>query len=344
MTLSADLRPDSDGWSVIRFKKLFIREVYMKKLNWTKNRKIRLMTRTAAALLVFLLAAGLTGCGGSKKEEQQTVTEQPAAEEAAATEEKEPVSEAPGDQTEAEELKAEETKPEEVKPEEVTTEEVKTEEPAQQAPEKPQSAEEAKPEAGSIQKPVPTEEPKKEEKKEEKKKKASAPGLDLLDGVMTFDGMEVEFPIELSGMKLGNWKIEYQNVDDPDSKVLAPGEIVTGVMTNSAYTEDDVTAIAEFGNYSNEEVSLTDLPMTGIYLTKGKGKDGNEPKLPEVVMPGGLTWGSTEAEVRELFGEASLSGTFFDKDFDFMYENGDYMVEFGGMNDTGLEYIVYCVE
>ena len=315
----------------------------MKKLIWTKNRKIRLMTRTAAALLVFLLAAGLTGCGGSGKEEQQPVAEETAAVEAAATEEKEPAAEAPAEQTVAEEVKAEETTPEVTEAEEVKPEEVKTEEPAQQVPEKPQAAEEPKQEPEAIQKPVPTEEPKKEEKKEEEKK-TSAPGLKLLDGVMTFDGMEVEFPIELSGMKLGNWKIEYQNVDDPDRKVLAPGEIVTGVMTNSAFSEDDVTAIAEFGNYSNEDVSLTDLPMTGIYLTKGKGKDGEEPKLPEVVMPGGLTWGSTEAEVRELFGEASLSGTFFDKDFDFMYENGDYMVEFGGMNDTGLEYIVYCVE
>ena len=216
----------------------------MKKLNWTKNRKIRLMTRTAAALLVFLLAAGLTGCGGSGKEEQQPVAEETAAVEAAATEEKEPAAEAPAEQTVAEEVKAEETTPEVTEAEEVKPEEVKTEEPAQQVPEKPQAAEEPKQEPEAIQKPVPTEEPKKEEKKEEEKK-TSAPGLKLLDGVMTFDGMEVEFPIELSGMKLGNWKIEYQNVDDPDSKVLAPGEIVTGVMTNSAFSEDDVTAIAE---------------------------------------------------------------------------------------------------
>ena len=60
-------------------------------------------------------------------------------------------------------------------------------------------------------------------------------------------------------------------------------------------------------------------------------------------MPGGITWGSTENEIRDLFGEASLSGTF-NKDFDCMYENGSYMVEFGGMNDTGVDYIVYCLE
>ena len=102
--------------------------------------------------------------------------------------------------------------------------------------------------------------------------------------------------------------------------------------------------IAEFGNYTGEEVSLSDIPMTGIYISKEKGKDGKEPVLPEVVMPGGLTWGSKAEEIRDIFGEASLSGAFVDKDFDYMYENGDYLAEFGGMNDTGIEYIVYCVE
>ena len=69
-----------------------------------------------------------------------------------------------------------------------------------------------------------------------------------------------------------------------------------------------------------------------------------EPVLPEVVLPGKLTWGSKDEEIRGLFGEASFSGSFFDKDFDHMYENGSYMIELGGMNDTGIEYIVYCVE
>jgi len=27
-----------------------------------------------------------------------------------------------------------------------------------------------------------------------------------------------------------------------------------------------------------------------------------------------------------------------------MYENGKYLLELGGMSDTGLEYIVYSVE
>lgn len=166
----------------------------------------------------------------------------------------------------------------------------------------------------------------------------------MLDGRMTFDGMELEFPIELESMKLGNWKIEYKDVNDPAGKMLAPAEIVTAVMTNDSFSADDVTVVAEFGNYSNEETALSDIPMTGIYLTKGKGKDGKEPVLPEVVLPGKLTWGSKDEEIRGLFGEASFSGSFFDKDFDHMYENGSYMIELGGMNDMGIEYIVYCVE
>jgi oligoendopeptidase F len=48
-------------------------------------------------------------------------------------------------------------------------------------------------------------------------------------------------------------------------------------------------------------------------------------------------------EIIEQLGEASFSGSF-DYDFDFMYENGKYLLELGGMSDTGLEYIVYSVE
>ena len=221
----------------------------------------------------------------------------------------------------------------------------------EQAAEKPGTEEEQQ-EAEVIKKPEPAadgsgEDKEKEEKKKKSKKESgsdASQGLAMLDGRMTFDGTELEFPIELESMKLGNWKIEYKDVDDPAGKMLAPAEIVTAVMTNDSFSTDDVTVIAEFGNYSNEETALSDIPMTGIYLTKGKGKDGKEPVLPEVVLPGKLTWGSKDEEIRGLFGEASFSGSFFDKDFDHMYENGSYMIELGGMNDTGIEYIVYCVE
>ena len=120
-------------------------------------------------------------------------------------------------------------------------------------------------------------------------------------------------------------------------------QVVTAKMTNPDYTDDDVIVKAEFGNYTGSEMKLTDLPMTGIYITKGKGKDGAEPKLPEAELPCGFTWGTSESEIIEQLGEASFSGSF-DYDFDFMYENGKYLLELGGMSDTGLEYIVYSVE
>ena len=83
--------------------------------------------------------------------------------------------------------------------------------------------------------------------------------------------------------------------------------------------------------------------MTGIYITKGKGKDGAEPKLPALELPCGFTWGTPEGEIHTQLGEASFSGTF-DYDFDYMYENGEYLLELAGMSDTGLEYVVYSVE
>ena len=114
-------------------------------------------------------------------------------------------------------------------------------------------------------------------------------------------------------------------------------------MTSPDFTDDDVIVKAEFGNYTGSEAALTDLPMTGIYITKGKGKDGAEPKLPALELPCGFTWGTSADEVMAQLGEASFSGSF-DYDFDYMYENGEYLFEVGGMDDTGIEYIVYSVE
>ena len=299
--------------------KRFDMEVKMK-----KKADGRLRKKASYLALALIMAAGLSACGSGKEP-------QPAAEQTVETAEAQAAEEA------AKEAAEKEAAEKEAAAKEAAEKEAAEKEAAEQeAIKKPEpAAEEAADDKGKENK-------KKENKKEADKDNSEA--LALLDGKMTFDGMELEFPIELDGMKLGNWKIEYHGVDDPDSKMLAPADIVTAVMSNDAFTADDVTVTAEFGNYTDGEVALKDLPMTGIYISKGKGKDGKEPVLPEVIMPAGLTWGSKAEEIRDIFGEASLSGSFFDKDFDYMYENGNYLVEFGGMSDTGLEYIVYCVE
>lgn len=236
-----------------------------------------------------------------------------------------------------------------INPEEVKTEvvEEQEEEPAEEVTEQ-EVEQEAEQEV--IDKPVPTDADSqaKEEadarKEEEEEQKPSNTDLGILDGVMTFDGMELAFPIELSNMTLGKWKIAYKDVDDPSSRTLYPGESVQAVMTCADYSEEDVTVTAEFGNYSDSEAALTDLPMTGIYVKKGKGTEGKEIRLPEVVLPGGLTWGSSQSEIEGLLGEASFAGGFIDSDFDLMYENGSFYLELSGSNDEGVDNIVYTME
>ena len=298
--------------------------------------------RSAAVILVLALTAGAYGCG---KSAEPAAKEETAAEESAAAQ-----------STVNKPINPEEVKSEDVVKEEKPQDSAAQKETAAQDTDKeeektpaPSASEEDEKEV--IQKPEATEanteaEKEKEEKKKEKKKeeKTSAQYLnDVLDGVMTFDGMELEFPIELSGMKLGKWTLTYELDGDPSSKTLAYQETVLARMTSPDFTDDDVIVKAEFGNYTGSEAALTDLPMTGIYITKGKGKDGAEPKLPCLERHCGLTWGASADEVMAQLGEASFSGSF-DYDFDYMYENGEYLFEVGGMDDTGIEYIVYSVE
>ncbi len=287
-----------------------------------RKRIVNAGRKTAAVLLVLALSAGLFGCGGKDASQKASAEESTAAGSTVL----EPIN------------------PEEVKSEDVIKEEEK---PAVAATQKDVEKE-------VIEKPEPTEvdpeaereaaERKKEENEKRKQDNSSAVDLnEVLDGVMSLDGMQLEFPVELSSMKLGKWTLTYEVDGNPADKTMAPDQVVTAKMTSPDYTDDDVIVKAEFGNYTGSEAKLTDLPMTGIYITKGKGKDGAEPKLPELEIPCGFTWGTPESVIHEQLGEASFSGSF-GYDFDFMYENGKYLLELGGMSDTGLEYIVYSVE
>ena len=296
---------------------------------------VKTVRKTAAVVMVLALAAGMYGCGKSSGSAEPAAQEETASQETA----------------EAQGTENDQINPEQVKNEEIVKEDTAKEETAQADAAKEEAAAAANEEEKEvIQKPEPSEanteaEKKKEEKKqEEEEKKASTENLnEVLDGKMTFDGMELEFPIDLSGMKLGKWTLAYELDGDPADKTLAVKEVVLAKMTSPDFTDDDVIVKAEFGNYTGSEASLTDLPMTGIYITKGKGKDGAEPKLPSLELPCGFTWGTPASDVQDKLGEASLSGSF-DYDFDFMYENGEYLFEVGGMDDTGIEYIVYSVE
>ena len=180
--------------------------------------------------------------------------------------------------------------------------------------------------------------------------KGPAAGADSswLDGKITFDGMELTFPIEMKDYQLGDWKITFEEIKDPAARTVKPDEMITAVMTSEKYTDDDVIVTAEFGNYGEEPVQLSELPMTGIYLRRGPGReleDGTkaDPVLPEVVLAKDITWGSSAEQLWAAFGEPSFSG-LTNEDFDGMYENGSYYMEVAGMTDIGIDYIVYSVE
>lgn len=284
---------------------------------------------TAAILVITALAASMSACGNKEETSQDAQQKEQETAPAAAT--------------------LEETiNPEQINPEQISLEETDAKEEDKSEAEDASGNEEQ--EAEVIKKPEPSEADLEEKEQEEpageeeaEKKDSSSTELAILGEGIVFDGMELSFPIELSADQLGNWKLTYQNVDDPSSMTLAPGEIVTAVMTNPAFKEEDVTVTAEFGNYGTESADLSDIPMTGIYVRRTGGSSGEEKKIPELVLPGGLTWGSSESEIMDVLGEASFSSGSGDQ-FDSMYENGSFLVEFSGSKETGVDYMVYCVE
>ena len=196
-------------------------------LLWEEKKAIRKRIvnagrKTAAVLLVLALSAGLFGCGG-KDASKKDSTEESAA---ASSTVMEPIN------------------PEEVKSEDIIKEEEKPAESATQKDviEKPEPSE-VDPEAERAEA-----ERKKEENEKRKQDNSSEVNLnEVLDGVMSFDGMELTFPIELSSMKLGKWTLTYEIDGNPADKTMAADQVVTAKMTSPDYTDDDVIVKAEFG-------------------------------------------------------------------------------------------------
>ena len=217
----------------------------------------RLRKKASYLALALIMAAGLSACGSGKEP-------QPAAEQTVETAEAQAAEEAAKEAAEKEAAEKEAAAKEAAEKEAAAKEAAEKEAAAKEAAEK-KAAEKEAAEQEAIKKPEPAAEEAaddkgKENKKKENKKEAdkdNSEALALLDGKMTFDGMELEFPIELDGMKLGNWKIEYHGVDDPDSKMLAPAEIVTAVMSNDAFTADDVTASRREASFAARACSRT---------------------------------------------------------------------------------------
>lgn len=305
-----------------------------------KNVFAKVVRKSATAFLVAALATGMTACGGAGEAAQQSSTQQ------------EVVSEESASAQSTVNTVLEEINPEQINPEQIDP---ATHEPVGEESEKEAEVPEQTVEV--IQKPEPSEEPVKEEEtpkaeentqekedkqeeESEKKEESSEKALAILDEGITFDGMELDFPIDAGNMKLGNWKLTFRDVDDPSDTTVVPGQVILADMTNPDYMESDVKVTAEFGNYTDGDLTLSDMDMTGIYIRKG---EGDMVKVPEVTLPGGLTWGSKESEVSEALGEASFS-SFPDGGFDSMYENGNYLMEVSGGNETGIDYIAFSME
>ncbi len=287
-----------------------------------------IMGKTAAAVLAAA-ALTLSGCGGASG--QAPVSEEPAQESAAAetpVKEEEAQAEAPVEADTVQEAQA--------------GTEANTQE---QMPVRPQPSDETPSDHAQT---GASQEQTADEQAKDAPDAAPAAGSEWLDGAFVFDGMELQLPIQMTDYKLGGWTITFEDIDDLTQVIVKPDEIYTAVMTSKDFTEDDIKATAEFGNYGEEPVALSDLPMTGIYLQRGKGKvkeDGEveEPKLPEVVLPEDFTWGKSAEDMWAAFGEPSFSG-ITREDFDGMYENGRYYMELAGMTDIGIDHIIYCVE
>lgn len=85
------------------------------------------------------------------------------------------------------------------------------------------------------------------------------------------------------------------------SKVTTMG--ASGVALHSDEISEDAHFTVEFCNTSNEEKQIEDCEIYEVNMDIEYTRGG---KFPELILPGGITWGSSLEDVKAAYGESTI--------------------------------------
>ena len=138
-----------------------------------------------------------------------------------------------------------------------------------------------------------------------------------------------------------------------DGLVLEQGQRIAGTVDiESDSMDENVTFWAGFINDTEEDVDIKDSKVNSVrvdvrwaeaFKPGGVDKDYFTDEYPRVVLPGGITWGSTEEEVIEAYGKPKEE-PYRSEDSGYSiykYDSGDYkyFVEIVIYEDLGVSEI-----
>lgn len=171
---------------------------------------------------------------------------------------------------------------------------------------------------------------------ESKPKQGTTGSADWNEKEIVIQGTSLKIPFDFKEMEKLGWSIDPETFDDEDMSV-ASGDVKSSVgLINDEF--GDFYLCADFFNAGNNACDITECKITSLYLD-GMTDDGI--KLPDIVLAGGITWGSTAEEVVEAYGEPEDEPFFNEELGNYIYsyfsENG--FLELDILEDGGVKRI-----
>lgn len=126
---------------------------------------------------------------------------------------------------------------------------------------------------------------------------AELSGKKWQDMVFSMDGKVYQIPFAYAGIK-DRWTFNLSDYGYDKGYVLNPGDRVTGTiqLKNSKYSA--VRCTVGFTNTGKEVKDILDTDIWSFTMDISSAD-----QYPEVVLPGGITWGSTEDDIIKAYGK-----------------------------------------
>ncbi|WP_130837323.1 DUF6612 family protein [Lachnoclostridium sp. Marseille-P6806] len=159
------------------------------------------------------------------------------------------------------------------------------------------------------------------------------------DMVLSMDGQIYQLPFPYSKLR-DSWSFDLADYGYADGYVLNPGDKVTGTITLDNDRYDKVRFNIGFMNTGDKVQDILDTDVWSFTMDISSAD-----KYPEVMLPDGITWGSTSEDILKAYGEPEeepfvskeLGYTVYNWFDDFTYKLKLTVYDDGGLKAISLE-------
>ena len=145
---------------------------------------------------------------------------------------------------------------------------------------------------------------------------------DLFSGEFSFNGKKMTIPFDYSEIS-SEYTFDLADYGKEEGYSLKPGEyVLSTVSLENPNIDSGFSFYVGFKNLGTED---TDIKKTSVYSINMDSKWCDSDNYPKVVLPKGITWGSTLDDIKAAYGEPTTEPYYSDtlKYWEYQYSSSD---------------------